>query len=332
MTGSANLVLPPSLLHLVNQPDRGFLAFNAFSDKFQFRYMINDPDVWHNVLQFEVIRRKFSRQERIVPLASYTAEELQFAFHGVWGDDLQWSDLNGCDTSGRIIAQERIQIWRERKGENDEPTDFLEWFIAKCAATGPEQMDPKKIALRLLHLATPFIFAMGSIFAQCCQRVSSKQNGFPTKASVDELFRVDSALRESMRLSDVSVTALPRDVVSAAGLSLGNGITMSKGTRCVFPTQPIHLNEEYYMNPNRYDAFRFSRPSEGSGNEKPTEERQLATSITESLLAFGYGRHACRGHFFASQTLKQALAHMLLNYDVEMTPTPPAWQCHDTAN
>lgn len=110
MTGSANLVLPPSLLHLVNQPDRGFLAFNAFSDKFQFRYMINDPDVWHNVLQFEVIRRKFSRQERIVPLASYTAEELQFAFHGVWGDDLQWSDLNGCDTSGRIIARMALRI------------------------------------------------------------------------------------------------------------------------------------------------------------------------------------------------------------------------------
>lgn len=52
-------------------------------------------------------------------------------------------------------------------------TDFLEWFIAKCAATGPEQMDPKKIALRLLHLATPFIFAMGSIFAQCVFNIYS---------------------------------------------------------------------------------------------------------------------------------------------------------------
>lgn len=223
--------------------------------------------------------------------------------------------------------------------------DFLQWLIAKCAATGPDQLDAHKISLRLLHLATPFIFAMGAIFAQCvfdiyggpasgeiardlrleCERVSAKHGGLSTQASTDDLFGMDSALRESMRLSDMSVTALPRDVMSAAGLPIGNGITLPKGTRCVFPTQPIHLDDAYYDDPKRYDAFRFSRPLEGLGAEAPVEGRLLATTVGASFFAFGYGKHACPGRFFVSQTLKQALAYIVLNYDVEMVKSPPRW-------
>lgn len=200
-------------------------------------------------------------------------------------------------------------------------------------------MDAGKIALRLLHLATPFILAMGFIFSQCVfdihsspssaeivrelrdefDRVSAKHGGLSTKASMDELFRADSALRESMRLSDVSITALPRDVISAGGLKLDNGTIIPKGTRCVFPTQPIHLDPDYYVDPEQYDPFRFSRPFEGP--QAPRDERLLATSVTDSFFAFGFGKHVCPGRFFVSQTLKQALAHMLLNYDVEMVGT-----------
>lgn len=421
MAGSALLVLPRSLLHLTNRPDSEFLAFDALSENFQFQYMIKDPDVWRNVLQFEVVRRKFGREEIIAPLASQTADELK-------GDSTEWTELNGWDTCGRIITrtalrimiglpacrddtlletarlftnalimeagfincfpplarpvlgpllamrakyyqakcqrilipivEQRMQLWRTHKEKEDLPVystysfpalktsgltilfqnDFLQWLVAKCAATGSEQMDAGKIALRLLHLGTPFIFAMGAIFSQCvfdvhsspssaaiisglrleCERVSTEDGGLSTKASTDKLFRTDSALRESMRLSDVSVTALPRDIVSIAGLKLDSGVTLPKGTRCVFPTQSIHLDEDYYSDAQHYDAFRFSRPFEVKNSKWPSDGRILATSITESFFAFGYGKHACPGRFFVSQMLKQGLAHMLMNYDVEM--------------
>lgn len=429
MTGSAVVVLPPSQLHLTNRPDSEFLAFDALSENFQFQYMIGDPDIWKNVLQFEVVRRKFGREEIIAPFAPQTADELKLGFERAWGDDTKWTEVNGWDTCGRIITraalkmmiglpscrdetlleasrlftnalimaagvincfppfvrpvlgpvlsmrakyyqakcqriliptvEERIRIWRDRKAIEDGPVcanhsytaptrflanhavqnDFLQWLVAKCAATGEKQMDASKIALRLLHLATPFILAMGSIFSQCVfdihsspscaeivrdlrdefDSVSAKHGGLYTKASTDELFRADSALRESMRLSDVSVTALPRDVISVGGLKLDNGTILPKGTRCVFPTQPIHLDPDSYVDAEQYDPFRFSRSFEGP--QAPKDERLLATSVTDSFFSFGYGKHVCPGRFFVSQTLKQALAHMLLNYDVEMVGT-----------
>lgn len=94
----------------------------------------------------------------------------------------------------------------------------------------------------------------------------------------------------------------------------------------VFPTQPIHLDKAYYNNPAHYNAFRFPRPFEEVPDAgRPEEGRMLATTITGSFFAFGYGKHACPGRFFVSQTLKQAIAQLVLSYDVEMVHTPSRW-------
>jgi len=82
-----------------------------------------------------------------------------------------------------------------------------------------------------------------------------------------------------MRLSDASVTALPRDVVSTAGLTLDNAVTIPKGKRCVFPTKAMHLDQDYYPHAERYDVFRFSRPFEASSPQAARDGRALATSV-----------------------------------------------------
>ncbi|KAK8030950.1 ent-kaurene oxidase [Apiospora arundinis] len=35
-------------------------------------------------------------------------------------------------------------------------------------------------------------------------------------------------------------------------------------------------------------------------------------------MAFGYGKHACPGRFFAANEIKLILAHILLQYDLRM--------------
>ena len=52
------------------------------------------------------------------------------------------------------------------------------------------------------------------------------------------------------------------------------------------------------------------------------EEEEPLTDINPSFLAWGFGKHACPGRWFASQTLKQALAYVVLHYDVEILNRP----------
>lgn len=212
-------------------------------------------------------------------------------------------------------------------------------MIPICAREGPDQLEATRIALRLVSLLTPLIFAICYVFAHCvldvhgsparadflaglqeeCARVSAAHGGgLDTSVAVDALFRADSALRESMRVSDVAVTNLFRDV-TAGEVDLGDGLRVGPGVRVVFPTQNIHMDPDNYADPRRYDAFRFSAPFEGAAEDG---ERETLATTTRTFLPFGHGRHACPGRWFAAQLMKQALAYLVMNYEVELVGKP----------
>ena len=202
-----------------------------------------------------------------------------------------------------------------------------------------------RIANRLIALMTPLIFAVCYVFAHTvldvygspdrqefvqeledeAKRVFAAHNGLSKAEAIDELYRCDSAIRESMRKSDVSVTSLHRDVTSGE-MDLGDGTIIRQGIRIGFPSQNIHMDPQNYHEPGCYDAFRFSRPFEGSSENSSKKgegfERELITTPTQSFLALGYGRHACPGRWFAANTMKQALAFIVLNYDVQLVGKP----------
>lgn len=247
------------------------------------------------------------------------------------------------------LVEERLHLWAQTQtasattgaSTKDSPDDFLQWMIPICAKDGPEQLDPTRIALRLVSLLTPLIFAVCYVFSHCvldihgstakdeilsgldeeCSRVSKLHGGsLYTSESVDALSRIDSALRESMRISDVAVTNLFRDV-TAGEIDIGNGIRIGQGVRMVFPTQDVHLDADNYADPRRYDAFRFSRPCEKDVVGERMDQ-ELITTTTPTFLPFGYGRHACPGRWFAAQLMKQALAYLVMHYDVELVGGP----------
>lgn len=220
----------------------------------------------------------------------------------------------------------------------------MQWLIATAAKGGPEQLNATRIANRLIALMTPLIFAVCYVFSHAvldvygspkreeiisglyteCKDVLGKHGGLATAEAVDSLYRIDSTIRESMRTSDVAVTNLFRDV-SAGEVDLGHGITVTKGVRMAIPTQNIHLDAAYYEDPQRFDAFRFSRAFEGldeAGLQAQAQEREFVVTPTLSFLPLGYGRHACPGRWFAAQTMKQALVYIVLNYDVELIGKP----------
>ncbi|GAP82370.1 putative cytochrome P450 [Rosellinia necatrix] len=242
------------------------------------------------------------------------------------------------------MVKGRLSILSAPKENKEMPEDFLQWLIVTAAKDSEEQVDATRIANRLIALMTPLIFAVCYVFAHAvldvygspdkkefinglsaeCKQVLEKHGDLRTPEAVNSLHRIDSTIRESMRTSDVAVTNLFRDV-TVGEVSLGFGINVTQGVRMAFPTQSIHLDPEYYADPKRFDAFRFSRPFEGFDNaDRATraQERELIVTPTLTFLPLGYGRHACPGRWFAAQTMKQALAYIVLNYDVELIGKP----------
>lgn len=215
---------------------------------------------------------------------------------------------------------------------------MLQWLIKECAKAGPGEMDPSRIAQRLLLLNLVSIYTTSYAFTNCildlygsesrddfitglqeeCDRVSGAYDGLSTKEAINKLYRIDSSVKESMRLSCFGIVSLPRIVASSEGLELGNDIRIPAGVRLGIPSQAIHYDDGYYDNPLTFDAFRFSRPCEQNktaGRQEPKQE--LSVSVSESFLTYGYGKHACPGRWFASQMMKAALAHVVQNYEVE---------------
>lgn len=61
------------------------------------------------------------------------------------------------------------------------------------------------------------------------------------------------------------------------------------------------------------------------------------SSIGDSNINFGLGKHACPGRFFAGNEIKVVLAHLVLNYDIKLQegegrPEPMMFMMSKTAN
>lgn len=70
-------------------------------------------------------------------------------------------------------------------------------------------------------------------------------------------------------------------------------------------------DDDTYENAAAWDGYRFYKMREDP--ERQTKA-QLVTTAPENL-AFGHGKHACPGRFFAANEVKIALIYLLLRYD-----------------
>lgn len=75
-----------------------------------------------------------------------------------------------------------------------------------------------------------------------------------------------------------------------------------------FPSGPVARDPALLPDAHVYDAFRWCRDPEGS-NKK-------LVSISTTNFHFGYGRLACPGRFFSSNTMKAVLSRFIAEYDM----------------
>ncbi|GJN73740.1 hypothetical protein PCL_02709 [Purpureocillium lilacinum] len=235
------------------------------------------------------------------------------------------------------------------------PDDFISWYIRLALAEQRlEELDPTVISKHLLPLEfasihttvlTGHSWLLDLLTTAPGDRVldvlrdelkAHKPAAGPwTKSALLSLVRVDSSIRESQRLSNFHATLVERVVVSPDGIRHpGFDWTLPKGIFVTVNLEGTHHDEDIYPHAQTYDPLRFSRIRE-AWEKKPEEERRAAAdegrkvmglgmvTTSDQHFAFGLGRHACPGRFFVAHELKLVMAHLLLNYDVEMLSERP---------
>jgi cytochrome P450 len=82
------------------------------------------------------------------------------------------------------------------------------------------------------------------------------------------------------------------------------------------PSAAIYADSAHYPEGDVFDGFRHYKLRQG-GTATDHARNQFVTT-NESNLAFGYGRHACPGRFFAANEIKMILARVILDFDIKM--------------
>ncbi|KIM39577.1 hypothetical protein M413DRAFT_447055 [Hebeloma cylindrosporum] len=214
---------------------------------------------------------------------------------------------------------------RKQREDNDEkPVDLLSWLMDEAK---DEETTDWYLTSRILTVNFAAIHTSSMTFTQAFYYLAAfpeymkplreeveeviRREGW-TKEGTDQMYKIDSFIKESQRLHPLGV--LPMQRVAVNDYTFSDGTTVPSGTTIAIALDNVHLNEKYYPNALTFDPWRFVKLKEQDATGKRFD---IVTTGLDSL-AFGYGRHACPGRYFAACELKLMFAHAVMNYDVKL--------------
>ncbi|KAJ4286868.1 hypothetical protein N0V88_007881 [Collariella sp. IMI 366227] len=233
----------------------------------------------------------------------------------------------------------------EDKTLGPEPNDFLQWCIKQAREIGdPHLSTPRMLAGRLLFLdfaaiLTSSVTLSGAVFDLAAGKpkdidelreeiegVLAEEGGKWNKQALSKMHKLDSMMRESARLNSFVTIGLARTVVAENGLVTPSGVRIPRGTCVIVPSYVVLQDSDVYPEAQEFKPFRFVNHGEQSTGEGVGDAKRAGkafASTSTDYLAFGHGRNACPGRFFAANELKLMVAHLVLNYDMEMGRSRP---------
>lgn len=223
-----------------------------------------------------------------------------------------------------LIRQRLEDIKRKDNGNSEykdwkEPHDFITWSYRTAQAEGrTDEMHPTRIAQRIMPLnfaaihttsLTAYETMINILSAdqsvledlrEEASRVLQEEGGW-TKKSLGRMHRMDSAIRESQRVSPIALTFVARKVIAKEGITTPEGVHAKYGTLLSCPWTPIAHDEELHSDSLTFDAFRYSRAREEYDAMTPEEKEKVdalklkqtgLVTTSNQHLPFGHGRHA----------------------------------------
>ncbi|KAH6889977.1 cytochrome P450 [Thelonectria olida] len=223
------------------------------------------------------------------------------------------------------VLEERLRD-RDMPGY-EAPDDMISWLIEGLPEE--EKGDLNTHAELQLILAAASIHTTNNLLCECISDLAANpdvqkelreeayqilevEGGWAKKETMAKLKKTDSFMREVQRMSG-NITTFIRKVMKP--ISLSDGTQLPPGTKVVAPQAGISRDERYFPDPERFDALRFYHMRQESDE---ASNRWQFTSLNDTNINFGAGKHACPGRFFASNEIKTILAHLLINYDIRL--------------
>lgn len=168
-----------------------------------------------------------------------------------------------------------------------------------------------------------------------------------TSPAMQKMRKLDSCLKETLRMHPAgqcknafslslscalpTTNLLPPEAVFHRKVlktfTLSTGQVIPAGVMIETPSYVVSHDAEIFPDPEKYDGLRFYRLRQqsedfnkpGSGDKATSLDsaaHNQLVSVSQNMLTFGYGRHACPGRFFAANEVKMIVAKTLLTYDV----------------
>lgn len=138
-----------------------------------------------------------------------------------------------------------------------------------------------------------------------------------SKEAIGAMPKLDSFLKECMRMNPFGTLAMIRKVRKPFKFS--NGFQAPVGMTISTHLYATHHDENLYPHADVFDGFRFVEQASTGDNEKEKAGGIKNTMYTtsRSYLAFGHGRQACPGRFYAAMQVKLILAYLIVNYEMK---------------
>jgi cytochrome P450 len=234
----------------------------------------------------------------------------------------------------RLAEIDRRSNDPEKKAIETEPNDFLQWFIKYAQERlPPSELNPHIIAGRMLALNFAAIHTSTFTITNMIFDLISSDTVFWTKRGLGNFYKIDSAIRESLRIRSFLSAGLVRKVTAPDGITTPEGVYCPYGSSVGIAVLGIHNDNAIYPEAAQFHPFRYVDAREAVtantetgklGTEDMIKKANYAlVSTSADFQPFGHGRHACPGRFFAANELKLLLAYMVLNYDIEMLAKRP---------
>ncbi|PNY24453.1 Ent-kaurene oxidase [Tolypocladium capitatum] len=267
-------------------------------------------------------------------------------------------DIESAKAMIKPVLEERIRDL-DVPSCQDAPDDMIQWLI-EALPEGERADVQTQAELQLVIAAASIHTTHGLLcecmydlaahqdiqeeLREEAYQVLEVDEGWGRKESMAKLKKMDSFMREVQRLRgnigqsvhpsphpSTDTTGIPSPIKDALltlplvsflrkvmqPISLSDGTQLPVGTRVVAPLAGIAHDERFFPNPDRFDPLRFYRLRQESAE---ANNRMQFTSIDDTYVNFGAGRHACPGRFFASDVIKLVLARFVLDYHVRLRP------------
>lgn len=234
------------------------------------------------------------------------------------------------DNAAALVLPE---IKRRMAAQAEDPNcrkenDAIQWNLDLPLAS-PKEGLPLRHAHRVLHLSFAATGTVAILITHMIYNVlmypeyleplreevmaCTKAHGGWTEKAMNEMWKLDSFIRETLRVQPPSVFTAYRTVKNQP-FTFPDGFTLPVGSRITFPTLPVGLDPENYESASEFDGFRFFRKREEARLAKKAYNWG-ATKIDSSFLPFGYGNQACPGRFFGVRKTKILFGKLINDYD-----------------